>query len=168
MWVVAGLGNPGVEYALTRHNAGFMAVDVLAARNGFGQFRRKFGGQVSEGVVAGQKALLLKPETFMNSSGDSIIQALRFYKLEPDRLIVVHDELDLPFGAVRQKAGGGTAGHNGLNSIVRHLGQDFARVRIGIQKREVLGRFSPEELEALPAILAQAADKAEALVKGLE
>ena len=165
MWIIAGLGNPGIEYALTRHNAGFMALDVLAARHGFDSFRKKFGSQASEGTVFDQKALLLKPDNFMNASGDSIVKAIHFYKIQPARLIVLHDELDLPFGAVRQKIGGGTAGHNGLNSIVRHLGQDFARIRIGIQKREVLGRFSPEELEALPDILAQAAYKTETLIK---
>ncbi|GHU00713.1 hypothetical protein FACS1894186_1890 [Alphaproteobacteria bacterium] len=164
MFLIAGLGNPGVEYVLTRHNAGFLAVDILAARWHFPAFKKAFDGQTSQGVIGGQKCLLLKPETFMNESGNAVAKALHFYKLASADLIVVHDELDLPFGTVRAKMGGGTAGHNGLNSIVHHTGQDFARVRVGIDKKDVLGRFNSDEMDKLPDILSEAAAKVEALV----
>jgi len=165
MFVIAGLGNPGIEYALTRHNAGFLGIDNLAGKYNMASYKKKFDALVAEGVILGQKVLLLKPETFMNNSGNSIMKALHFYKQGPEKLIVIHDELDLPFGAVRLKSGGGTAGHNGLNSIVRHLGQEFTRIRIGIQKREVLGRFSADELEALPAVLDDVVGKVEGILK---
>lgn len=136
MQLIVGLGNPGPKYAGNRHNAGFMAVDAIAASNGFSPWRKRFQGQACEGVVetsAGpQKLLLLKPETYYNESGRAVGEALRFYKLSADALTVFHDELDLAPGKFRVKPGGGHAGNNGLRSIKAHLGDDFRRGRIGI------------------------------------
>ena len=130
LWV--GLGNPGPRYALHRHNVGFMALDVIAEMHAFGSVQKKFSGWVQEGRIANEKILLLKPATFMNQSGRSIGEALRFYKLDTDALTVFHDELDLAPFKVKVKQGGGHAGHNGLRSIDQHLGAEFRRVRIGI------------------------------------
>ena len=132
MLLFVGLGNPGSKYARNRHNIGFMAVDAIAADHGFGPWRAKFQGQVSEGVLAGEKIVLLKPETFMNLSGQSVAAAARIYKLGTADMIVFHDELDLAPGKLRVKRGGGHAGHNGLRSIQAHLGADYCRVRLGI------------------------------------
>ncbi|NCT13173.1 MAG: aminoacyl-tRNA hydrolase, partial [Rhodobacterales bacterium] len=127
-----GLGNPGAKYAQNRHNIGYMAVDRIAADHGFSPWRAKFQGQVAEGMLGGEKILLLKPETFMNLSGQSVRAAVDFHKLAPADLTVFHDELDLAPGKLRLKAGGGHAGHNGLRSIHAHLGDTYARVRLGI------------------------------------
>ena len=132
MLLFVGLGNPGAKYARNRHNIGFMAVDAIAADHGFGPWRSKFQGQVSEGVLAAEKVVLLKPETFMNLSGQSVAAAARFYKLGAAEVIVFHDELDLTPGKLRVKQGGGHAGHNGLRSIQSHLGAEYCRVRLGI------------------------------------
>jgi PTH1 family peptidyl-tRNA hydrolase len=132
MQLFVGLGNPGAKYARNRHNIGFMAVDAIAADHGFGPWRAKFRGRVAEGVLGGEKVLLLKPETFMNLSGESVAEAARFYKLGPEDVVVFHDELDLAPGKLRVKRGGGHAGHNGLRSIHAHLGAEYARVRLGI------------------------------------
>ncbi|WP_322865249.1 aminoacyl-tRNA hydrolase [Aquicoccus sp. G2-2] len=132
MHLFVGLGNPGAKYAATRHNIGFMAVDRIAADHGFAPWRSKFQGQISEGRLGAEKILLLKPETFMNLSGQSVGEAMRFYKLTPADITVFHDELDLAPGKVRVKQGGGHAGHNGLRSIHGHIGPDYARVRLGI------------------------------------
>lgn len=132
MRLVVGLGNPGSGYAKNRHNVGFMAVDAFVRRHGFGPWRAKFQGQLSEGSIAGDKVLVLKPETYMNLSGQSVGAALRFHKLALDDVIVLHDELDLPPGRIRVKKGGGAGGHNGLKSIDSHLGKDYWRLRIGI------------------------------------
>lgn len=132
MQLFVGLGNPGAKYARNRHNIGFMAVDAIAEHHGFGPWRAKFRGRVSEGVIGNEKVLLLKPETFMNVSGESVAEAARFYKLSPGDVTVFHDELDLAPGKLRVKRGGGHAGHNGLRSIHAHLGPDYARVRLGI------------------------------------
>lgn len=132
MKLFVGLGNPGAKYAQNRHNIGFMALDRLADDHGFAPWRKKFQGQLSEGRLGGQKVLLLKPETFMNRSGQSVGEALRFYKLSPDDVTVFHDELDLAATKLRCKTGGGHAGHNGLRSIHQHLGEAYHRVRIGI------------------------------------
>jgi PTH1 family peptidyl-tRNA hydrolase len=132
MLLLVGLGNPGAKYAQNRHNIGFMAVDAIADDHGFGPWRSKFQGKVSEGVLAGEKVVLLKPGTFMNLSGQSVGEAARFYKLGPAEVTVFHDELDLAPGKLRVKRGGGHAGHNGLRSIQSHLGADYARVRLGI------------------------------------
>ncbi|RZM36455.1 MAG: aminoacyl-tRNA hydrolase [Sphingomonas sp.] len=132
MQIWAGLGNPGAQYAMHRHNVGFMAVDSIAEVHGFGAVRKQFQGWVQEGRIGAEKILLLKPATFMNDSGRSIGEALRFYKLDIDALTVFHDELDLAPFKIKVKTGGGTAGHNGLRSTDQHLGPDFRRVRIGI------------------------------------
>lgn len=132
MKLLVGLGNPGADYARNRHNIGFMAVDAIAGTHGFGAWRGKFQGQVAEGQLDGEKCLLLKPATFMNESGRSVAEAVRFYKLDLGDVIVLHDEIDLAPGKVRVKTGGGTAGHNGLKSLTRYLGNDYVRVRIGI------------------------------------
>lgn len=132
MQIFVGLGNPGTKYAGNRHNIGFMAVDRIAADHGFGPWRAKFRGQISEGVLGGRKVLLLKPETYMNLSGEAVQQAMTFYKLTPADLTVFHDELDLAPGRVRVKQGGGHAGHNGLRSIHAAIGDAYGRVRLGI------------------------------------
>lgn len=132
MLIWTGLGNPGAKYAANRHNIGFMALDRIAEDHGFSGWKRGFQGLVSEGRLGGEKVLLLKPETFMNLSGQSVGQAMRFHKLSPAELTVFHDELDLAPGRVRLKQGGGHAGHNGLRSIHAHVGEAYARVRLGI------------------------------------
>jgi len=132
MQILAGLGNPGAKYAGNRHNIGFMAVERIAAEHGFGPWRSRFQGETAEGRLGGEKVLLLKPMTFMNLSGQSVGEAMRFYKLEPGDVTVFHDELDLAPGKVRIKTGGGHAGHNGLRSIQSHIGADYRRVRLGI------------------------------------
>lgn len=133
MLLVVGLGNPGREYASHRHNVGFMAVDELARRVNADAFREKFSGSYARAQIGGEQAVLLKPMTFMNESGRSVQPAMAFFKATPREIIVIHDELDLPFNDVRVKFGGGHAGHNGLRSIVAHVGTaDFGRVRFGI------------------------------------
>ena len=132
MQLFVGLGNPGAKYARNRHNIGFMALDRIAADHGFGPWKSKFQGQIAEGRLGGDKVLLLKPETFMNLSGQSVGEAMRFYKLVPGDVTVFHDELDLAPGKVRVKQGGGHAGHNGLRSIHGHIGEAYRRVRLGI------------------------------------
>ena len=132
MLLIVGLGNPGRRYAGHRHNIGFMAADEVHRRQRFSAWRARFEGEVSEGLLGGEKAYVLKPATFMNESGRSVGQALRFHKLSPAELVVIHDELDLAPGKVRVKTGGGHGGHNGLKSIEAHIGKEFRRIRIGI------------------------------------
>jgi PTH1 family peptidyl-tRNA hydrolase len=127
-----GLGNPGARYAKNRHNIGFTAVDAIARRHGIGPWRRRFQGVACEGPIGSQRALLLLPGTYMNESGRAVAEAAHFYKLGLTDIVVFHDELDLPPGKVRVKAGGSDAGHNGLRSISAHIGNDYRRVRIGI------------------------------------
>lgn len=172
LWV--GLGNPGPQYAMQRHNVGFMAVDTIAETHGFGPVQKKFQGWLREGRIAGEKILLLKPATFMNESGRAVGEAARFYKLGVEALTVFHDELDLAPFKVKVKQGGGTAGHNGLRSIDRHLGPDFRRVRIGIGHPGhkdrvtgyVLGNYAKAELDPLADMLGGIAAEAEWLAKG--
>ena len=172
LWV--GLGNPGPQYAMHRHNVGFMAVDVIAEMHGFGPVQKKFQGWLQEGRIGAAKILLLKPATFMNQSGRSVGEALRFYKLEIEALTVFHDELDLAPFKVKVKTGGGTAGHNGLRSIDQHLGPDFRRVRIGIGHPghkdrvtgHVLGNYAKAEIDDLTDMLAAIGAEAEWLAKG--
>ena len=176
MQVWAGLGNPGTQYALHRHNVGFMAVDVLAEAHGFRPWQKKFRSLIAEGRVGRHRVLLLKPQTFMNDSGDAVQQALRFYKLDVDALTVFHDELDLAPFKVKVRVGGGLAGHNGLRSIDAALGPEFRRVRIGIGhpgpgRKElvsgyVLGNYSKAEMEPLSDVLAAIAAEAEWLADG--
>jgi PTH1 family peptidyl-tRNA hydrolase len=174
IWV--GLGNPGERYAMHRHNVGFMAADAIAEVHGFGPRKKAFRSEVREGRVGRRKILLLKPQTYMNVSGEAVAAALRFYKLDLDALTVFHDELDLAPFKVKVKVGGGTAGHNGLRSIDAHLGPEFRRVRIGIghpgpgQKElvspHVLGNYSKAELQVMPDLLAAIAAEAEWLANG--
>lgn len=132
MKLFVGLGNPGAKYAGNRHNIGFMALDQIASDHGFAPWRGKFQGKISEGRLGREKVILLKPETFMNLSGQSVGEAMRFYKLTPDDVTVFHDELDLAPGKCRVKVGGGHAGHNGLRSMHQHIGPEYQRVRLGI------------------------------------
>jgi len=172
LWV--GLGNPGPQYALNRHNVGFMAADAIAEIHGFEPVQKKFSGWLQEGRVGGVKILLLKPATFMNESGRSVGEALRFYKLGTDALTVFHDELDLAPFKVKVKQGGGTAGHNGLRSIDQHLGPDFRRIRLGIGHPGhkdrvtgyVLGNYAKAEMDDLADLLGAVAAEAEWLAKG--
>src|SRR6266567_58505 len=155
MRLVVGLGNPGIRYARNRHNVGFMVAAAIARRYGFAAFRSRFKGELSEGVIAGERRLLLKPQTFMNASGEAVLAAMSFYKIRPEDIVVIHDELDLRPGKVRVKRGGGNAGHNGLRSIDAMIGADFWRIRIGIGHpgiRElvhpyVLMNFTAEEMQ---------------------
>src|SRR3982750_1138062 len=174
LWV--GLGNPGTKYALQRHNVGFMVADILAEVHDFGPWSKKFRGLVAEGRIGRQRVLLLKPQTFMNDSGDAVQQALHFYKLDDDALTVFHDELDLAPFKVKVKLGGGTAGHNGLRSIDAALGPEFRRVRIGIGHPRpgrkdpltppVLGNYAKSEVEPLSDMLGAIASEAEWLADG--
>jgi PTH1 family peptidyl-tRNA hydrolase len=132
MLVIAGLGNPGARYARNRHNIGFMAVDAIAERGGFGPFRARHQGLTADGLVGDERVTLIKPQTYMNESGRSVGEALRYAKLDLSALVVIHDELDLAPGKVRVKVGGGDAGHNGLRSITAHVGPGYKRVRLGI------------------------------------
>ncbi len=137
MLLLVGLGNPGTEYAGNRHNIGFMAVDDIVRRHGFGPWRRRFQARTAEGMVTlpdggSEKVLAVEPQSYMNLSGQAVAEAATFFKLPPDRVVVFHDELDLPPGRLRVKRGGGAGGHNGLRSIDSHLGQDYWRVRLGI------------------------------------
>jgi PTH1 family peptidyl-tRNA hydrolase len=174
MLLFAGLGNPGSKYANHRHNVGFMAADAIARRHDFSPWSKKFQGLIADGRIGGEKVLLLKPQTMMNLSGQSVGEALRFHKLEPSALIVFYDELDLAPGKVRVKTGGGAGGHNGIRSIDGHLGKDYRRVRIGIGHpgvREmvtshVLGDFAKADREWLEPLLDAIAGNAEFLVKG--
>jgi PTH1 family peptidyl-tRNA hydrolase len=172
--LLVGLGNPGAKYARNRHNVGFMAVEAIAQAHGACSWRSKFQGALTEARIGSDRALILKPETFMNLSGDAVQAAVRFHKLAPGDVIVFHDELDLPPGKVRVKTGGGHGGHNGLRSIAARLGPDFARVRLGIghpgDKRlvtpHVLGDFAKADAEWLDPLLARLAEAAPALVAG--
>lgn len=174
MQLLVGLGNPGDKYRNNRHNIGFMAIDAIAARHGFPPFRQKFSGLVSEGTIAGEKVLLLKPQTFMNNSGESVLAAMSFYKLAPEAITVIYDEIDLASGKARIKRGGGNGGHNGLRSIDPRIGTNYRRVRLGIghpgQKElvmpHVLGDFSKAEMGWFGPLLEALADNADLLVKG--
>jgi PTH1 family peptidyl-tRNA hydrolase len=174
IWV--GLGNPGAQYALHRHNVGFMAADLIAEAHGFSPWSKKFRSLIAEGRVGRHRVLLLKPQTFMNDSGDAVQQALKFYKLDLGALIVFHDELDLAPFKVKVRVGGGLAGHNGLRSIDATFGPEFRRVRIGIGHPgpglkhlvtpHVLGNYSKAEMEPLSDVLAAISAEAEWLADG--
>jgi PTH1 family peptidyl-tRNA hydrolase len=176
MQIWAGLGNPGTKYALQRHNVGFMVADILAATQDFGPWQKKFRSLVAEGRVGRRRVLLLKPQTFMNDSGDAVQQALNFYKLDLDALTVFHDELDLAPFKVKVRVGGGLAGHNGLRSIDAIFGPDFRRVRIGIGHPgpglkhlvtpHVLGNYAKAEMDPLSDMLSAIASEAEWLADG--
>ena len=174
MLLLVGLGNPGPRYAGNRHNIGYMAVDEIVRRHGFGPWRGRFQGQMAEGRMAGLKLLALKPETYMNESGRSVGEALRFYKLEPEALLVFHDEIDLRFGKVKVKRGGGPGGHNGLRSIDAHIGQDYRRVRLGVGHPghkdlvhpHVLKDFSKDEEKTVDKLLDAVAGELPKLLAG--
>lgn len=174
MKIFVGLGNPGTRYAGNRHNIGFMAVDAIAARHATAPFRTRFQGQASEAMVVGEKVLLLKPQTFMNESGRSVGEAMRFYRISLADLYVFHDELDLPPAKLRVKTGGGNAGHNGLRSISGICGNEYARVRLGIGHPGikdlvhgyVLNDFGKAELPWVRDLCAAIADNAGLLATG--
>jgi len=155
MRLVVGLGNPGPDYAGNRHNIGFMAVDEIVHRHGLRSVRARFHGLAAEGTIGADKVVALKPQTYMNESGRSVAAAVQFYKLAPEQVIVIYDEIDLPLGKVRVKRGGGTGGHNGIRSIDAHIGPEFWRVRLGVGHpghkdlvhRHVLNDFAKAERE---------------------
>ncbi|HVC55201.1 MAG TPA: aminoacyl-tRNA hydrolase [Stellaceae bacterium] len=178
MRLIVGLGNPGSRYARNRHNIGFMAAAAIARRYGFAPFRSRFKGDLAEGVIAGERCLVLCPQTFMNASGEAVLPAMSFYKIAPGDIVVIHDEIDLRPGKLRVKRGGGSAGHNGLRSIDALIGPDYWRIRIGVGhpgvkelvQPYVLQNFSPDEMrlwvvalvdavaETLPLLLGGAPD----------
>ncbi|MBZ9918389.1 MULTISPECIES: aminoacyl-tRNA hydrolase [unclassified Mesorhizobium] len=174
--VFAGLGNPGAKYAANRHNVGFMAVDAIARRHSFSPWSKKFQGLIAEGTLGGEKIILIKPQTFMNLSGQSVGEALRFYKLAPAALTVFYDEIDLAEGKLRIKTGGGAGGHNGIRSIDGHVGNAYRRVRIGVGhpgvkemvQHHVLGDFDKTDRDWLDPLLDAVADNAAMIVKGDE
>lgn len=171
--LVAGLGNPGRDYAATRHNVGFIVCDELARRHG-GSFRSKFSGELAELPLDGERVALLKPQTYMNESGRSVSAAARFFKVDPEDLLVVHDEVDLELGRIQARLGGGLAGHNGLRSVAAALGtSEFLRLRIGVGRPErgdprpvadwVLTPFEPET--DVDALVGRGADAVETIVR---
>jgi PTH1 family peptidyl-tRNA hydrolase len=174
LWV--GLGNPGQDYALNRHNVGFMAVDLIADLHRFSPWKKQFQGWTAEGRLGPEKILLLKPATFMNESGRAVGEAARFYKLPVEAVTVFHDEMDLAPFRVKVKRGGGTAGHNGLRSTEAHIGKDYRRVRLGVGHPGhkdrvtgyVLGNFAKSEQDGLADMLGAVGAEAEWLAKGDE
>jgi PTH1 family peptidyl-tRNA hydrolase len=174
MLVIAGLGNPGARYARNRHNIGFMAVDAIAEAGRFGPFRARHQGLMADGLIGETRVMLLKPQTYMNDSGRSVGEALRYAKLDLSALVVIHDELDLAPGKVRVKVGGGDAGHNGLRSITAHVGAGYKRVRIGIGHpgdkalvhNYVLNDFAKAEAGWVEAVCRAIAEAAPLLVTG--
>ena len=173
MKLLVGLGNPGSQYEGNRHNIGFMALDAIARSHGITSFRAKHGGLLAEGTIGGEKVMLLKPQTFMNRSGDSVQQVAQFYKIAPADIIVLYDELDLAPGKVRVKVGGGNGGHNGLRSIDPQIGLDYKRVRLGIGhpgkefvNQHVLGDFAKADRQWLDPLLDRLARHIGLLLKG--
>jgi PTH1 family peptidyl-tRNA hydrolase len=174
MLLFAGLGNPGAKYADNRHNVGFMAADAIARRHSFSPWSKKFRAEIAEGRIGGEKVLLIKPLTFMNLSGQSVGEALRFYKLEPSAVTVFYDEIELPAGKVRVKTGGGSAGHNGIRSLDQHIGNSYRRVRIGVGHPGVkemvhgyvLSDFAKSERDWVETLTGIVADNAELLARG--
>ena len=174
MLIIAGLGNPGSKYSGNRHNIGFMALDAIQRRPGFAPWSKKFKAEISEGELASQKVLLIKPQTFMNLSGEAVGEAMRFYKLTPENIVAIYDELDLLPGKARIKTGGGHGGHNGVKSLDAHCGREYRRLRLGIGhpgskeqvQNHVLGDFAKIDRIWLDPLLEALADNAEMLVKG--
>jgi len=174
MLLLVGLGNPGPGHADDRHNIGYMAADAIVRRHGFGPFRAKFKGVAADGTIADEKIAVLKPETYMNLSGESVAAAAHFYKLPPEQVIVIHDEIDLAFTKVRVKQDGGSGGHNGLRSIDGHLGPDYWRVRLGVGHpgipelviHHVLRPFSKEEMPLVEKLVEAVADAIPLLIAG--
>ncbi len=174
MHLIVGLGNPGAKYAGHRHNIGAMALDAIAAHHNFPAFKTKFNSRLSDGKIDGHRVLLLKPETFMNRSGDAVHAASSFYKIPPENIIIIYDEIDLAPGKVRVKTGGGNGGHNGLRSIDPQIGTGYMRVRLGVGhpghkelvSRHVLSDFHKVDFEWLDPLLAAIAENAALLVTG--
>lgn len=175
MKIVVGLGNPGREYKLTRHNLGFRVVDRLVKENAFSFSRKKFKSKIASGTIAGKRIVLAKPQTFMNASGEAVGPLVHFYQCPPADLLVVYDDVDLPFGKIRLRPGGGAGGHKGMRSIISHLGtEEFPRLRIGIRgethtndlRSYVLKGFTSEEKAKLEAILTTACNAVEAVIAG--
>lgn len=175
MWLLVGLGNPGDKYEYNRHNIGFLAVDAIADTYGFPAYKKKFQGLVAEGNIGGEKVILLKPQTYMNNSGQSVGETAKFYKIPLDRIAVFHDELDLAAGKIRTKKGGGNAGHNGLRSMDSHLNSnDYWRIRLGIGHPgdkamvhgHVLSDFSKSELIWLKPLIEAIGDHVPLMVQG--
>lgn len=174
MKLIVGLGNPGPRYAGNRHNIGFMAADAIIRRHSFGSVRERFHALVAEGTVGGEKVLALAPQTFMNDSGRAVQAALQFFKLTPPDVIVIYDEIDLPLGKVRAKRGGGAGGHNGIRSIDAHIGEDYWRVRLGVDhpgqkelvKSYVLMDFFKEEQPTVQAVIDAVAEAIPLMVAG--
>lgn len=174
MLIIVGLGNPGSKYAANRHNIGFMAVDVIHRRHSFSSWSKKFKAEIAEGEIGGERVLLMKPQTYMNLSGEAVGEAMRFYKLQPKDITVIYDELDLPSAKARIKVGGGHGGHNGIKSIDAHCGKDYRRMRLGIGHpgvkdlvhAHVLGDFAKADQAWLVPLLDAIADNADMLVRG--
>ncbi len=175
MWLLVGLGNPGDKYEYNRHNIGFLAVDAIADTFGFPAYKKKYQGLMAEGNIEGEKVILLKPQTYMNNSGQSVGEAAKFYKIPLDRIAVFHDELDLAAGKIRTKKGGGNAGHNGLRSMDSHLNSnDYWRIRLGIGHpgdkamvhNHVLSDFSKNELIWLKPLIEAIGDHVPLMVQG--
>ncbi len=174
MFIIAGLGNPGREYEETRHNIGFLVVDELADRAGVRLSDKKFKAIIARGRLGNESCLLMKPQTFMNLSGEAVGPSMGFYKATPKDVIVIHDDMDIEFGRLKLKVGGGHGGHNGLRSMLKHLPNDgFIRVRVGVSRPPprwdpadyVLSRFTAEELSSLDKAVNKAADAVEAILK---
>lgn len=167
-WLVVGLGNPGDQYENTRHNAGFQVIDALADRGNFPVQRLKFHALTNTATVGGQGVLVMKPVTYMNLSGQAVGEAARFYKISPDHVLVISDDVDLPLGKLRIRKGGSAGGHNGLKSIIQHLGTDqFPRIKVGVGGKPhpdsdmadwVLSKFTGPDRQAMEAAIARAAD----------
>lgn len=175
-YIIAGLGNPGREYELSRHNAGFLCIDILSNRIGFSTDRIKFKALTADTVINGHRCLVMRPQTYMNNSGEAVREAASFYKIPPEKCIIIFDDIDIPFGALRIKRKGSAGSHNGVKSIVYHLGSDnFPRIKIGVGgkphpdydlKDYVLGIFSKEEQKVLKATMEKACDAVELIVDG--
>jgi len=175
MKLLVGLGNPGSEYAGTRHNTGFQAVDAIVHRFSFRDWKKDCKGLITQGEIAGEKVVVLKPHTFMNLSGEAVLAAMSFFKIKPQDVIVLHDDLDLPVGKVKVKIGGSAAGHNGIKNIDSHIGPDYMRVRIGVAQDRgidtvdyVLGVPSKEDQKILADVMEKIAENVSLLIQGDE
>ena len=175
MYIIAGLGNPTKEYEGTRHNVGFDVIDRLSERYNIDVTMEKHRALIGKGMIAGQKVILVKPQTYMNLSGNSVVKAASFYKIPPQNIVVIHDDMDLLPGQVKAKKGGGAGGHNGLKNIIQHLGTDqFPRVKVGVGNKPrpdsdmaawVLGKFTGPDREAMEAAVKKAADAVTCLIE---
>ncbi len=175
-FIIAGLGNPGRDYVLTRHNAGFMCLDVLSERYGFKTDRLKFRSLTADVMINGHRCLVMRPQTYMNNSGEAIRDAAAFYKIPPEKCIIIFDDIDIPFASLRVKRKGSAGSHNGIKSIVYHLNSDnFPRIKIGVGNKPhpdydlkdyVLSVFSKQEIKALESVMEKACDAVELIVAG--